>query len=191
MYGWNLSIPNTAFDFPNGWTASTSQWASAIWTEVKERPEATKGDNCWGARLNTLTSPLLYPIIFGCILWQPVCLRRMGLTSWGPNGPPQSYSQNCLWFRAFSILVNCGHSTENMQMNSWAFFVVDQTIASASAEKEFYCMEACCKWTPQDKKQQNRPADLSPFMSEVIFRCQYMPHMAISDVSGQTSAACL
>ena len=38
------------------------------------------------------------------------------------NGPPQSYSQNCLWFRAFSILVNCGQSTENMQINSWAFF---------------------------------------------------------------------
>ena len=35
--------PNTACNIPNGWTASSSQRAPAVWTEAKERSEVTKG----------------------------------------------------------------------------------------------------------------------------------------------------
>ena len=45
---------------PNGWNASASQWAPAVWAEARERPEVTRGGNSRAAaRLNTSTFPLL------------------------------------------------------------------------------------------------------------------------------------
>ena len=54
------SDPNTVWYFPNGWTASASLWALAVWTELKEMPEVTvKNDNSRvAARLNRSTFPL-------------------------------------------------------------------------------------------------------------------------------------
>ena len=57
---------------------NVSQWALTVWTEVKERPEVIKDDNSRGARLNISTFPLFQPITVGCIVWQPVRLKRTG-----------------------------------------------------------------------------------------------------------------
>ena len=71
----NLSILN-AEKFQN---ASTSQWAPAVWTEVRERPEVTRDYSRVAGRLTTST----FPVSFDCIVWQPVHLRRTGPTAWG------------------------------------------------------------------------------------------------------------
>ena len=45
---------------------------TAVWAEVKERPEVTMDSYSRVSRLNTLTGPL--PVCFGRIVWQPVQL---------------------------------------------------------------------------------------------------------------------
>ena len=57
---------------------NASQCAPAVWTEVKERPEVTRDGNSRVARLNTSTFPSLQPVTVGCIVWQPVRLKRTG-----------------------------------------------------------------------------------------------------------------
>ena len=82
----NRSILNAAcFIFQN---ASTSQWVPAVWTKVREKPEVIRDGYSRVARKLTTS---ISPVSFGCIVWQPVHLRRTGPTAWGSNGPPQQY----------------------------------------------------------------------------------------------------
>ena len=45
LSGFNLPASNTACYIPVEWIASASQWVSAIWAEIKERPEVTIDGN--------------------------------------------------------------------------------------------------------------------------------------------------
>ena len=65
-----------AVSTPNGWTASTSQWAPAVWTEVWNRQEVTRDGNYQAERLNTSNQPsplciclLLLVCCCCCCLW--------------------------------------------------------------------------------------------------------------------------
>ena len=118
--GFNLPIPNTACCISNERTASASQSVTVIWTEVKERPEVTRDGNHWTvARLKMSTFPLLQPVSFGCIVWQPVHFRQMGLTAWSLNGPPQTYDQNCSCVSAFTVFPICLQRWQNYKTFTW------------------------------------------------------------------------
>ena len=94
----SLSIPNTECYIPNGRTASASQWAPG-------KASGRKGYcNSRVAWLNTSTFPLLKPVSFGCIVWQPVRLRRTGPTEWGLNSPLR-HVRNCLCISAFQLVL--------------------------------------------------------------------------------------
>ena len=84
-----LQIQHTIFH--NGGSATISQWASAVPTELKRRPQevAREGNSRVVTRLNTLTfSLVLKPVSCGCIVWQSVRLRRTCPTARDSNGPP-------------------------------------------------------------------------------------------------------
>ena len=108
--GLNLSVPNTDCYSSNGWTASASPWAP---TEMKERPEVTRDGNFRVARLNTST----FAVIFGCIVWQPVRIRRTSPTDLRMSGRfelsshPYGWHGSCI--RALSGLQHRGNGRKS------------------------------------------------------------------------------
>ena len=97
----SLSIPNTDCYIPNGRTASASQW--------KASGHKGCGSLEWhGWICPPSPSQWLYaisPVSFGCIVWQPVRLRRTGPTEWRLNSHLRPYVRNCLCISAFQLVL--------------------------------------------------------------------------------------
>ena len=97
----NLSVPNTACYTPNIWIASASQWMPTVLTDVKERPEVTRGGKSWVKRLNTatLTNPSVASVSCGI----QYILRQTGSIASGLNCPLHPQIRNCSCISTFNI----------------------------------------------------------------------------------------
>ena len=83
-------------------TASANQWAPAVWTEMKERLEVTRGGNSRvAASLNTSAFPLSVLAVACCVATSMFNFKTDGPTAWGSNSP-QSYGRNCSCISALS-----------------------------------------------------------------------------------------
>lgn len=121
----NLSIPNTECNIPNGQTVLTSQWVPTIWTKVTMDGKSQVASSM----VQYVNFPPVLTHQFQPIMWQPVRLRQTHRLTEGPVQPYElqmvllhhNYGQNSLCISAFRVAGERGRVQNVKNVWHWQY----------------------------------------------------------------------